>query len=174
MTVIIYTAQDLHRTYNQRDWALGFYDGRLRLLGSELGTEAARVLVAHELAHAFLQHTYGPGVPTWVHEGFAELQEGDRPRSEEERRLEQGIRAGTLWIPLKWLDGRFARPSSADDVGRAYVEARLVVQELVQRHGIDRFKTFLAALGHGTAVDAAYDAAFEPDRWARTDQSILK
>ena len=174
LTVIIYTQQDLHRTYNQRDWALGFYDGRLRLLREELGGEWARPLVAHELAHAFLQHVYGERLPIWVHEGFAQLHEGPRPRAAEEQRMERSVQEGTAWIPLKWLDQRFTHPSSRADVGRAYVEARLVVARLVRDRGMASFKTFLAQLSQGVAVDAAYDAAFVPSRWAATDRSILK
>lgn len=174
LTVIVYPEQDLHRTYNQRDWALGFYDGRLRVSGGELALESLRVLVAHELAHAFLHHLYGHMIPTWVHEGFAQVQEGERARYPEELQLEQGIRSGALWIPLKWLDRRFSQPSGREDVGRAYVEARLVIEELVARHGMSRFKSFLAALAKGTPVETAYDQAFTPNRWARTDQSILK
>jgi tetratricopeptide (TPR) repeat protein len=174
VTVIVYMEQDLRRTYNQRDWAMGFYDGRLRLLWNEVGTDSARTLVAHELAHAFLHHGYGNSLPIWVHEGFAQLQEGPRPLTEAERRLEQGIASGASWVPLKWLDRRFTHPSSREDVWRAYVQARLVVAELVKRHGMGRFTRFLQKLSEGTAVDAAYDTAFAPSRWSRTDQTILR
>ncbi len=174
VAVIVYTEEDLRRTYNQRDWAVGFYDGRLRLLGNEIGTEFARALVAHELAHAFLHYAYGEALPVWVHEGFAQHMEGSRPHAEEEQRLEAGIVDGTLWIPLKWLDQRFTHPSDRVDVGRAYVEARLVVEVLIARHGVDQFRAFLKALSTGTPAPAAYDMVFAPDRWARTDQSILQ
>lgn len=174
VTVIIYTDADMRRAYNQRDWAVGFYDGRLRLRWDEVATEWASSLIAHELAHAFLYFIYRGRVPIWVHEGFAQLEELPRERSDEEQRLEQGMISGASWIPLKWLDERFSHPTSRDDVGRAYVEARLVVAELVARHGIDQFKAFLAALSRGTAVADAYDAAFTPSRWSRTDQTILK
>jgi len=196
LTVIVYTERDMRRTYYQRDWALGFYDGRLRLLGRELGTDVAPMMVAHELAHAFLQHAYGPALPIWVHEGFAQLQERDpstrppaeagglaqdvapaglrQPRTDDELRLEEAVAGGDAWVPLKWLDRRFAQPSYREDVGRAYVQARLVVAELIRRRGVARFKTFLDAVAKGTPVDAAYDAAFAPDHWAETDRPILK
>lgn len=174
LTVILYTERDLRRTYYQRDWALGFYDGRLRLLGRELGTELAPMMAAHELAHAFLQHLYGPSLPIWVHEGFAQLQEVGRPKTEEERKLEQAVSDGGGWVPLKWLDRRFAQPSRREDTWRAYVEARLIVAELIARHGVARFQQFLAALRGGTAVETAYDAAFAPDRWAATDRYFLR
>ena len=173
VAVIVYTQEDLHRTYNQRDWAVGFYDGRLRLLWNEIGTPLADAFIAHELAHAFLHYLYGEGPPIWVHEGFAQLREGERPRTAEEQRLEQGMVSGTLWVPLKWLDHRFTHPSGTEDVARAYVESRMVIAELVKRHGLETFKAFLELLAQGTPVDVAYDRAFTPSRWSRTDQSIV-
>lgn len=172
LTVILYSDADLRRTYNQRDWALGFYDGRLRLLWSELGSEWGPAMVAHELAHAFLQHAYGHYLPIWIHEGFAQWREGARPRTAEEQELEARLVSGDAWVPLKWLDRRFTQPHSQDDVWRAYVQARLVVAGLIQRHGMDRFKQFLAGLRKGTAVEVAYDAAFAPARWTSTDRPM--
>ena len=173
ITAILYSARDMQRTYNQRDWAIGFYDGRLRLLGRELGTEMTPVLIAHELTHAFLHDAYGPTLPIWVQEGVAQFQEGDRPRSKEELQRERAVMDGGAWIPLKWLDRRFAQPTSRDDVVRAYVQARLVAAALIRRHGPDRFKEFMAALASGQPVSAAYEAAFAPERWAGTETSSM-
>lgn len=174
ITAIIYPERDLQRTYYARDWALGFYDGRLRILGSEIGSDELRTVVLHELAHAFLHHLYGETLPTWIHEGFAQVQEGDRPRHPEELEQERAVRAGTAWVPLKWLDRRFAQPSGREDVAKSYVEARLVVDHLLRHHGAKRFHAFLAALSQGTEIEQAYDSAFSPDRWAATDRNMLR
>jgi tetratricopeptide (TPR) repeat protein len=174
VTVIIYGASDLRRTYYQRDWALGFYDGRLRLLWTELGTEALHAMVAHELAHAFLQYRYRNGLPIWVHEGFAQLQEHARLRGPDERQAEEAIISGASWVPLKWLDRRFTQPSHREDVMRAYVQARLVVNDLMARYGMGRFAAFLNELSRGAAVNTAYETAFAPARWSQTDRSFLK
>ena len=174
ITVIVYTERGMRRTYYQRDWALGFYDGRLRLLEREVAGDLAPMMIAHELAHAFLHHAYGPALPTWVHEGFAQLQEAGRPWSAEERRLEEAVASGSGWVPLKWLDSHFSKPSNREDVWRAYVEARLVVGALIRRRGIAHFKQFLGDLAKGRPVDKAYDAAFSPDRWAETDRPFVR
>jgi hypothetical protein len=174
VTVIIYGASDLRRTYYQRDWALGFYDGRLRLLGTELGTETVHAMVAHELTHAFLRHRYLGSLPIWVHEGVAQLQEPERLRGPDERRAEEAIISGASWVPLKWLDHRFIQPSNLEDVMRAYVQARLVVDGLIARYGRGRFAAFLNELSRGAAVEAAYETAFAPARWAQTDRSFLR
>ena len=174
ITVILYTGGDLHRTYNQRDWALGFYDGRLRLLWDEVGAELQRPVIAHELAHAFLHHRYGDPLPIWVHEGFAQLHEGARPREPEEQQIEERVISGAAWVPLKWLDRHFSQPSGSDDLWRAYVQSRLVVAELVKRHGMERMNAFLDGLSKGATVETAYEQAFAPARWARTDRTIFE
>jgi tetratricopeptide (TPR) repeat protein len=170
LTVIIYTERDLRRAYNQRDWAAGFYDGRVRLRQDEFGSPLAQSLCAHELAHAFLFHRYGRALPIWVHEGLAQRLEEARPRTPREQEFEARVRTRTAWVPLKWLDQRFSRPSGRDDVERAYVESRIVIEELVRRFGMPRVQRFLEALASGRDVPEAFDAAFAPLRWARVDQ----
>lgn len=171
-TVIVYSQRDLERTYYQRDWAVGFYDGRLRLLDTELEGPFVRLLIVHELTHAFLHYHFGPTLPVWVHEGFAQVQEGKRPHSPEEAQMEERVRAGTKWIPLVWIDRYFQQPADTEDVQRAYVQARLVVHELIQRHGHAAFKAFLRALASGQPVDQAYDASFAPSRWSRANHGV--
>lgn len=173
LTVIVYTAQDIERVYTKRDWAIGLYDGRLRLRIDELQQPFLPDLVAHELAHAFLHHHYGDRIPMWVHEGFAQAQERPREAPPELAQVEAGVNTRSAWIPLKWLDRRFSQPTGTEDVARAYVESRLVVQELITRHGMPKFKAFLDVLGRGTDVDAAYNGAFAPSRWSRADMGHL-
>ena len=173
LTVIIYTDRDLRRASNQRDWALGFYDGRIRMRIDELRQEDLEDLAAHELAHAFLCHVHPGRLPTWVHEGYAQRQERSRPPHPEVARLEEGIRARTLWVPLKWLDRRFEQPSGSEDIARAYVEARVAVNELVERFGFERFQAFLARLSDGLSVAEAYERAFAPSRWSRADHGVF-
>ncbi len=174
LMVIVYTGQDLHRVYQQRDWAIGFYDGRVRLRLDDLSQPYLEDLVAHELTHAFLHHAYGDELPIWVHEGFAQFQERPRTRSGDSARIEEGVTSRTLWVPLKWLDRHFEQPSGAEDITRAYTQARLVTAELVNRFGIERFRDFLKRLSEGNSTEKAYDLSFSPSRWARADQGIFE
>jgi tetratricopeptide (TPR) repeat protein len=173
VTVIVYSAQDLQRLYNQRDWAIGFYDGRLRLRWNEVEQQEVRLFIAHELSHAFLHTLYGQNIPIWVHEGLAQLQEGDHPRTPEELRVEETVVSRTSWVPLAWLDRRFSHPADHEDVMRAYVQARWVMNQLVARYGIDRLKIFLSRLSQGDSIDTAFDHAFAPSRWARANQGLF-
>lgn len=174
VSVILYTEGDFERVSGTRDWAVGLYDGRIRLRWNEIGTPQESQLIAHELTHAFLHHVYGHRLPLWVHEGYAQFQEGPTPRTPEQARLVERVRARTQWVPLKWLDARFTQPSGRDDIQAAYVQARVVVEELLTRYGADRFKMFLTQLAAGRPIEVAYDQAFAPARWIRADQGVFE
>jgi len=172
--VIFYTEGDFERVNGTRDWTVGLYDGRIRLRWNEIGTPYASQLIAHEVTHAFLHDVYGHRLPLWVHEGYAQFQEGSTLHTPEQTHLEARVRARTQWVPLKWLDARFTQPSGRDDIQAAYVQARLVIEELMTRYGVDRFKVFLTQLAAGRPVEAAYDQAFAPARWIRADQGVFE
>lgn len=173
-TVIVYAERNFRRVAGQRDWAVGLYDGRIRVRLDDLGSDRIQPVIAHELAHAFLAQTYGPMVPIWVHEGFAQFFQ-ESP-TQDRRPLEPFVlwAAKASWIPLKWLDHHFQQPSSREDLGRAYFQAWVVFGFLVRQAGMDSLKRFLAALQAGQPVDRAFDGAFAPLRWARVDGGSLE
>ncbi|MBI4597925.1 MAG: tetratricopeptide repeat protein [Candidatus Omnitrophica bacterium] len=173
LTVLVYSRGDLHRTYYQRDWAVGFYDGRIRLSAEDLDAPYVPDLIMHELTHAFLQELYGRRLPTWVHEGFAQAMERGLLSSPERDRIERRIRERAQWIPLKWLDRHFQQPSSTEDIAHAYVEASVVVEELVKRYGRGRWLAFLEALSKGRTAELAYNEHFAPSTWAKADRGIF-
>ncbi|GEM_PF-1408863 len=168
LTVLVYTERNFERVAGGRDWAAGLYDGRIRLRADELRTSFRSSIMAHELAHAFLARAYGPRIPKWIHEGFAQSQE-PRPLTDPEQRLMQDAAARQSWIPLKWLDRRFNQPSNLEDLARAYVQSRWVVQQLLQQKGMPTFHELLTRLSGGEPIDRAFDATMNPLRWSRVD-----
>ncbi len=173
ITVIVYTDEDLRRTYYQRDWAIGFYDGRIRLRIQDLDQTYLQDLVVHELTHAFLHQLYPNNLPIWLHEGFAQLHERDPETSEKIRDLKRAVTSRQSWIPLSWLDSHFQRPSSTQDIARAYIESRFVVQTLMARYGIGRLKSFFKDISEGTPLERAYEQAFSPSRWVKASQGVF-
>ena len=173
LAVIVYTEEALKRVSAQRDWAIGLYDGKLRLRGDELVASLLPDLVRHELAHAFLHRLYGSGLPVWVHEGYAQSHESEQAAALRPASMDAALKARTSWIPLKWLDGHFQQPSSHEDLMQAYAESRLVVEQIIRRQGLAKFKDFLAALQQGQESDTAFDAVFNPWRWSRFEQGIF-
>jgi len=174
LTVILYRGKEFERLSTRLDWALGFYDGRIRIRMNEVGTQQEARICAHELAHAFLHAAYGNRIPIWVHEGYAQIHEPPHPLSKREETLRENLASGAFWVPLVWLDSRFEQPSDASDVERAYSESRLVVDFLVATYGMDRFKGFLERLASCKPVEAAFDESFSPSRWSRINQGIPK
>ena len=174
LTVLVYSERDLRRVYNQRDWAVGFYDGRVRLRADDVASALLPDLLSHELAHAFLHHLYGAGVPVWVHEGYAQLQERPRTLDADGERLMAGLKDRSQWIPLGWLDRRFSQPTSQEDVLRAYLEAKMAVEAMVARHGTPKFHAFLGALTAGRSPDEAYEEACAPARWALAERGLFE
>ena len=173
VTVILYRTGEFKKISSRFDWALGFYDGRIRMRLEDVGTRWEENILAHEMAHAFLHKLYGSHLPVWVHEGYAQLKEPERPFSAKEQEIEAGVSARTLWVPLKWLDLHFQQPTDRTDVDRSYAEARIVVRFLMQKHGPERFKNFLSLLASGEQVSAAFDRAFSPSEWAKVEQGIF-
>ncbi len=174
ITAIVYGGPEFQQVNARRDWALGFYDGRIRIRLEEIGTEREAWVLPHELAHAFLQETYGHRLPIWVHEGYAQVHESPRELSSREQAVAQGVALGRNWIPLKWIDSRFEQPTSDEDILRCYGESRRVVEHLISKHGSERFKEFLKRISSGEPVDRAFDQSFAPERWSRVDQGILE
>jgi len=173
LTVIVYPRGKFDRVSGGRDWALGFYDGRIRLSEEDLGTTNQELTLMHELAHAFLHAGFGVALPTWVHEGYAQAKEAERELTPREKKIEDSLNRRTQWIPLKWLDRRFAQPTHDEDILRAYVESRYVVGKLMRRFGAEKFREFLTALSKGQDIEVAFDEAFKPLRWSRADNGSL-
>ncbi len=167
--VIVYAGDSFKRIAGRQDWTLGLYDGRIRLRLEEIGTERMAPILSHELAHAFLREEFGPRVPVWVHEGFAQASEPARLLAPREEELRQGFASRNSWVPLKWLDRRFQQPSHLEDVERAYAQSKWVVSRLLERFGQGKFRQFLNGLSAGKPMEKAFDQAFKPLTWARAD-----
>ena len=172
--VIVYGDSSFKRVVGRKDWALGLYDGRIRLRLEDVRSDHVSSVVAHELAHAVLAKAYGPRIPTWVHEGFAQAQEPHRLLTPREEEMVKAIARGNAWIPLKWLDQRFEQPSDWNDLTRVYLQARFVVEFLIRKEGISRFRAFLKRLSGGESAGQAFDQSFVSLRWSKVDQGVLE
>jgi tetratricopeptide (TPR) repeat protein len=170
VTVLLYGASGYRRIAGRKDWSLGLYDGRIRLRIDELSAQQLPAVAAHELTHAYVTSLYGPALPVWVQEGLAQLQEPPQPMSPRQAQVRSAIEDRTGWIPLKWLGQRFERPGHAEDLERAYMESRLVMEALFAQHDPGAVQEWLRRLGRGEEIGAAFEQAFPGARWARFEQ----
>ena len=75
---ILVLVLDRHRYLGHApEWSGALYDGRIRLSVGDYEAERRRLqqTLRHEYTHAAL-HRLGPPLPTWVHEGLAQMVEG--------------------------------------------------------------------------------------------------
>jgi len=174
ITLIIYPLGSFERLNRRSDWAVGMYDGRIRMREDDIGSAHEKTILSHELAHAFLHEGFGGSIPAWIHEGYAQLKEFEPASSVTDQELENALESRNQWIPVKWLDKHFAQPDSDTDVDRAYIEARMAVRRLLERYGAEKFSLFIRKISSGMPVDKAFNEAFRPARFSRFSAGIFE
>ena len=82
-------------------WSAGLYDGRIRILVDDYEQEAdsIRRTLRHELTHALIEEVGRP-VPTWLHEGLAQMADGSPSHLAKER-----LRKAEAWPHMRELTG---------------------------------------------------------------------
>ena len=147
--VILYTQQQFRDVTGSPTWAVGAYDGRIRLAvrGGLQAPEALDRVVLHEFVHALIQRVAPRGVPAWLHEGLAvNLSEG------EPRWADAILAASPRSIPLSVLERGFSDLDSAE-AGLAYAESAVAAGVVIRRLG-PNLPAFLQSLGTSGTVDA--------------------
>ena len=148
ITAILYTKEQFRDITKSPTWAVGAYDGRIRIpvLGAlHTPAELDRV-VTHEFVHALVRSVAPRGVPTWLNEGLATYFE-----PADHRWAQQRLRAAPSLIPLARLEQRFG-DFDGDEATLAYAESMVAAQVLIERLG-PNFPVFLEYVGNGTSVE---------------------
>lgn len=147
--IVLYAEGQFRAVSTAQHWAKAYFDGKVRLdLGAwETNRDGVRDDLRHELAHAFL-HTFYPGLPAWIHEGYAQLIEG--------RGLSVArsvCRAGLLERRL-WVDG-FVSSDDVNVVRRGYAQSLLAVAHLRGLRSTREFTRVLQKISGGMSSEAA-------------------
>lgn len=157
VAVVIYPGRTFSATTGAHGWVAGLYDGKIRVPAQGLATapvhEVRRVLT-HEYAHALLRALGGPGVPAWLHEGFAQVAEG-RTRADARQAL-----AGAVAPDLATLARSFAGEADAGRARVLYAAACDLVHDLLGRGGAPLLADLLDRLRRGDTVDEAARAVY--------------
>jgi hypothetical protein len=146
--VILYTQQQFQDVTGAPTWAVGAYDGRIRLAvrGGLQAPEALDRVVLHEFVHALIQRVAPRGVPAWLHEGLAVN------LSEEAPQWADAILAESRQsIPLSVLERGFSDLDSRA-AGLAYAESAVAAGVVIRRLG-PNLPAFLQSLGTSGTVD---------------------
>jgi len=155
--VVLTSRSDFQRATGLGEWAGGAYDGTIRLPMRDLNLERAswtRIL-RHELGHVWMRELGGRNVPGWLNEGLCQWLEGDRG---ELIRGAKSALANHKLFNLAQLTGSLIAWNDAAEVGRAYAQAFLFLESLMQTYGI------AAVLEMATGCKAGIDPAVSFER----------
>lgn len=154
IAVTIYTHEEFRDTTHAPTWASGLNDGEIRIPveGLSAMTPKLRKLLRHELTHSFVNAMTAGNCPSWLHEGLAQLFEGE-PRTDPYVRLMEAHARGDL-LPLWSLEGPLLN-YDRDKAVLAYAEALAATEYLIVRRGRSALLRILQLLGErGTMNDA--------------------
>ena len=151
--VILYEGRRYFALVSVPEWVSGAYDGKIRVTvdpGSGTVAELSMVL-AHELAHAYVRRVSRDRAPGWLHEGLAQWWEGKRMPPGE---LRAALGDRTLRT-LSEMEGSLSRKPDRAAVRDAYVEALGLVEYLMLARGPGAVACLVRDLGDGAAPEEA-------------------
>jgi len=154
---VIYPKQAFANVTGAHKWVAALYDGKIRVPAEGLeradAREVKRVLT-HEYTHALVKSIAGSGIPAWLHEGIAQLEEG-RSRADARTTL-----AGKELPQLEDLKGAFIKDADAGRVSLRYASAFDFVASLAERRGHTAIAELLDKVGKGDKLDDAAATIF--------------
>jgi len=154
--VILYEGRRYFALVSVPEWVSGAFDGKIRVTvnpGSGLAAELSMVL-AHELAHAYVRRVSRDRAPGWLHEGLAQWWEGKRMPPGELR----AALAGRTLRTLSEMEGSLSRTPDRAAVRDAYALALGLVEYLMQARGPGAVSCLVRDLGEGAALEDALRA----------------
>ncbi len=170
VTVVVYAEKDWRLATQAPDWSGGLFDGTVRVPAQGLAgvTPALLAVLKHEMTHAFLHVRTQGRAPVWVHEGFAQLEEGKSAASLAAPLLEAFRPSQTFG--LRSFEGSFRRFSAAQ--ARAGYAVSLAAAEMLREtRGFGALGHFLDRLGEGAPVEDAMRETLRGD-YARIESDL--
>ncbi len=157
VVVTLYTRQAFFDVTEAPSWAGAVNDGRLRIPveGLESMTPELSRTLMHELAHSFIFELGGRRAPGWLHEGIAEIMEGES--SPERTRAIAALFAQKKHIPMRALDCQFST-LTAIQARMAYAQAQAAAEYIRQRYSMRDLVTILERVAAGSTPEHALRA----------------
>jgi predicted negative regulator of RcsB-dependent stress response len=136
ISVILYTDQAFQDITHSPGWVGALNDGRIRVPVQGLTgmTSELNRTLKHELTHSFIDQKTGRRCPTWLHEGLAQYEEGQRSRDDAAAFL-QAFDKQKITVPLAALEGSWMSLDS-ERARVAYAWGLAVVEHLVSQYGM--------------------------------------
>jgi tetratricopeptide (TPR) repeat protein len=109
----------------------------------------------HEFCHVVTLNKTHNKMPRWLSEGISVFEErqADPTWGQTINPLYRKMLLGDELTPVSELSGAFLHPKSGLHLQFAYFESSLVVEYLVEKHGLDTLQKILADLGNGLTIN---------------------
>jgi hypothetical protein len=145
-------------------WTGGIHGEGALFIRRNPGRQAENGTLPHEITHLVLYRFFGPGIPLWLNEGFAEYAATRcraafyRARGFNSRPSARPVNAGH-YIPLAELTTATAYPADPLQVVAFYEESQKLVRFLC---AADRkaFSVLLEAMGNGSRMETAFSKSY--------------
>ena len=111
----------------------------------------------HEFCHVVTLEKTKNRMPRWLSEGISVYEERQRDPSwgESMTPIYREMMLGEALTPVSQLSAAFLNPPSPIHLQFAYYESSLVVEYLIERHGLESLKSILDDLGEGLVINDA-------------------
>jgi tetratricopeptide (TPR) repeat protein len=161
VNVKIYNTRDFYRISNLPEWAIGIFDGKLRLKLDDVQSAPSQVkdLLFHEYTHAVLAMNVKQRIPAWFHEGLAQLMEpqfAENPR--EQAQMREALARKRLSFDV--LQESFKEITSKHDAEDAYLLSKYFLAFLNRKHGRDKMAEWVRHLANEEKFDDAFAAVY--------------
>ncbi|MEL7497539.1 MAG: tetratricopeptide repeat protein [Planctomycetota bacterium] len=149
------------------DGFLGVCFGRVITMNSPAaqrgGFTSWESVLWHEFCHVVTLQKTNNRMPRWLSEGISVYEEklADSAWGESMSRRYREMLLNEL-TPVSQLSGAFLRPPSSAHLQFAYYESSLVVEYLVDQHGLPKLIKVLDELALGTPINKALERNIEP------------
>ncbi len=109
----------------------------------------------HEFCHVVTLNKTNNKMPRWLSEGISVFEErqADPTWGQTINPLYRKMLLGDELTPVSELSGAFLHPRSGQHLQFAYFESSLVVEYLVEKHGLDTLQKILVDLGNGLTIN---------------------
>lgn len=158
VNVKIYNGVDFYKISKLPEWAIGIFDGKMRLKLEDVQSAPSQVkdLLFHEYTHAVLAMNIKQRVPAWFHEGLAQLME---PQFKENPREQAQMRDALARNKMNFesLKDSFKDITSKDDAETAYLLSKYFLNSLNRKYGRDKMVEWIKQM----AAEVKFDEAFE-------------
>lgn len=164
VNVKVYTQEDFFKVAKLPEWAIGIFDGKMRLRADELQSapELVRDLIFHEYTHAVLAMNIKQEVPAWFHEGMAQLME---PQFRENSREQEQVRLALARheISFDQLDESFKEITNKGEAENAYLLSKYFLTHLNRKYGHEKLRDWIKRLTQGDNFAAAFERVYQAE-----------